>query len=92
MTVRPQFMNYTEGTQTDISDEVGVQLVIDKISYAKQRWGAKLFYTDSNGLPSSPISALLMRRVFLEHPDILLMAEHQSPLYYSFGAPFEDIR
>jgi hypothetical protein len=92
VTVRPQYLNYTEGFQREVPDEQAVQLVIDKIAYAKQRWGARLFYMDSNGDPSNPTSGVLMRRVFLEHPDILFMPESQTPVYYSFSAPFEDIR
>lgn len=92
VTVRPQYLNYTEGFQREVPDEQAVQLVIDKIAYAKQRWGARLFYMDSNGDPSNPTSGVLMRRVFLEHPDILFMPESQTPVYYSFSAPFENIR
>ncbi len=60
----------------------------DKIAYAKKRWGASIFYIDTNGIhrfygqkPDMKnlwilLSAQMYRAVREEHPDVLLIPEH----------------
>ena len=62
-----------------------------KILYARQRWGATLFYVDSNGDPGSPVSFLVFRNLSLEFPDILLIPEQSTMGYYCGTAPYRQL-
>lgn len=62
-----------------------------KIRYARKRWGATLFYIDSNGDPGSPVSFLVMRNLALEFPDVLLIPEQSTMGYYSATAPYRQL-
>jgi len=59
-----------------------------KIAYAKERWGCTLFYLDSNGDANAPMDVNILRKVQREHPDILIIPEHQDASYYGSSAPF----
>jgi hypothetical protein len=63
----------------------------NKIRFAKQRWGATLFYIDSNGDPGSPVSFLVMRNLAAEFPDVLLIPEQSTMGYYSATAPYRQL-
>ncbi len=89
MTVRPQQLSFTAGghvSQTQIDDYEN--LLLDKIDYARKRWGATLFYIDSNGGPRWPGEVFRLQRLARQRPDILLIPEHSYPLYYAFSAPY----
>ncbi len=92
--VRPQKLviaqDRNSAQQQDASDPA--QLLIDKIKYAKNRWGATLFYLDSNGTPSSPLDVQVVRRVAAAVPGILLIPEHKNLAYYSTSAPYNELR
>jgi hypothetical protein len=62
-----------------------------KIRFARQRWGATLFYIDSNGDPGSPVSFLVMRNLAAEFPDVLLIPEQSTMGYYSAAAPYRQL-
>jgi len=62
-----------------------------KIRFARQRWGATLFYIDSNGDPGSPVSFLVMRNLAAEFPDVLLIPEQSTMGYYSASAPYRQL-
>ena len=73
----------------------------DKIRYAKERWGATLFYVDDNsiwrprdasaegkGWSGKLLGAEVFRELQTRHPDVLLVAEHQNFQYYAYTAPY----
>jgi len=62
-----------------------------KIRFARQRWGATLFYIDSNGDPGSPVSFLVMRNLAAEFPDVLLIPEQSTMGYYTATAPYRQL-
>ena len=64
------------------------ELLTQKIAWAKQHWGATLFYIDSNGEPSRPLNADILQRIASAFPDILLVPEHKNVRYYAFSAPY----
>ena len=68
-----------------------LQQLEGKIRYARQRWGATLFYIDSNGDPGSPVSFLVMRALSAEFPDVLLIPEQSTLGYYSATAPYRQL-
>ena len=91
--VRPQNLVMV-GTKTASQQTVDdpTQLLIDKIAYAKKRWGASLFYVDSNGDPNLPIDAGIFRKVLAAHPEVLLVPEHENTRYYAYSAPYRELR
>ena len=85
--VRPQQLLLQNGArQTEVAD-VAAQLSA-KVQYAKSRWGATLFYVDSNGGPYDPTDAAIFAQVARAHPDVLLIPEHQNAAYYAYTAPY----
>ena len=94
LTIRPQqFLRSIDGrnaTQQPVTNPT--QLLNDKIRYARQRWGATLFYVDSNGDPNYPMDSNVMRTVSKDNPGVLLIPEHSNLLYYAFSAPYQELR
>lgn len=90
--VRPQklVLSGSSASQQTVADPT--QLLIDKIAYAKARWGASLFYVDSNGDPNLPIDAGIFRKVLAAHPDVLLVPEHENTRYHAYSAPYRELR
>ena len=90
--IRPQTLVFTsEGvSQQESSDPA--QVMLDKIAYAKARWGATLFYVDSNGDPNLPLDADIIERVTAAHPDVLIIPEHENTRYYASTAPYRELR
>lgn len=71
-------------TQDDAVKGIG-----EKIAYAKQRWGATLFYVDSNNERWPNVVARLQQ----QFPDVLIIPEHtnRDPAYFSSSAPLERV-
>ncbi len=86
--VRPQqlVVGSNGADQIEVAD-VAAQLSA-KVQYAKSRWGATLFYVDSNGGPYDPTDAAIFAQVARAHPDVLLIPEHQNAAYYAYTAPY----
>jgi hypothetical protein len=90
--VRPQTLTLTgQGASQDPAADPA-QVLIDKIAYAKSRWGASIFYIDSNGDPNVPLDADIIQRVAATHPDVLLVPEHENTRYYAYSAPYRELR
>jgi hypothetical protein len=86
--VRPQDLVIGPGgTAAQQNVATPSSILIAKIKYAKDRWGATLFYVDSNGGPNDPMDPDVFRRVSAAFPDILLVPEHNSPKYWAYTAP-----
>jgi hypothetical protein len=62
-----------------------------KIRFARQRWGATLFYIDSNAAKGGPVSFLVMRNLAAEFPDVLLIPEFSTLGYYTACAPYRQL-
>ncbi len=78
-----------------------VTRLVNKIGYAKERWGATLFYLDANMFTRPhdrsvegwnwrrlQISADQIKQVQERHPDVLIISEWQSLEYWSTGAQY----
>ncbi|MDD5164997.1 MAG: peptidoglycan-binding protein [Candidatus Pacebacteria bacterium] len=65
-----------------------IQLLKDKINYAKSRWGVTIFYIDSTDW----IAGTDMIQVHQDIPDVLLMPENTTLLEYTVGIPFKYTR
>jgi hypothetical protein len=94
--VRPQSLR--RGPDDKTADQMPVDdpaaLLIDKIAYAKKRWGVTLIYLDSNvsGNPPGTMDASVMQRVAAAFPDCLIIPEHSNLRYYAYSAPFAELR
>jgi hypothetical protein len=71
------------------TQEDAVETISKRIAYAKQRWGATLFYVDSNNEKWVDVIAQLQQRF----PDSLIIPEHtaNNPEYLKFSAPLERV-
>ncbi len=104
MTIRPTEIYYREGKdprfwQRDVRDPVA--LMSEKIDYAHKRWGATIFYMDSNvfgdgfdtKLPSGHnvpfvLPDKMLQQLTAQHPDCLVIPEWSDSQYYRFAAPY----
>ena len=67
------------------------QLLRGKIAYARNRWGATLFYVDSTvWVGGAPITADIFRQLEQEFPDVLFIPEEETMDTLSAGIPFTD--
>jgi hypothetical protein len=62
----------------------------DKITYANQRWGATLFYIDSN-VGKSAYDPTVFQRLMQAHPEVLLIPEWQTPHSFAYTAPYDSV-
>ena len=93
LTVRPQqlvFDDHGQPRQTQVFDIK--RILLDKIDYARERWGATMFYVDSNGGIRRPDEIWQLRRLAEQRPDILLIPEHTYLPYSAFSAPYVSLR
>lgn len=73
----------------------------NKIRYAKERWGATLFYLDANSAyrprvrgetmgswSGRPIAARVVEELQRRHPDCQIISEHQNFRYWTSGAQY----
>jgi hypothetical protein len=63
-------------------------LMVQKMTYAYNRWGATVFYVDSNGAPDSPMDPKFFQAVAKALPNVLVIPEHANMEYYSITAPY----
>ena len=68
-------------------DEQALQILREKIAYAKQRWGCTLFYVDSTATAGRPFYPEVFKAVAQAHPDVLLIPENESMRYFAYAAP-----
>jgi hypothetical protein len=78
--------------QTFVEDPT--QLLIDKATYANKRWGATLFYVDSNvnGDDLNPLDVQVFKKLSAAIPDSLFVPEHATVAYYAYTAPYRELR
>lgn len=96
LTVRPQQLLITNDGKSarQVLPSDPASILIAKIRYAQARWGATIFYVDSNWGRTGvlPLSAAVMEAVARAVPAILLIPEHKTPGYFSVTAPYSDMR
>jgi len=90
MTIRPQQLILSDSNQQAYQQDVADPgaLMIQKVSYAHTRWGAKVFYVDSNGAMDNPIDPKFFKALTAAVPGILVIPEHANMEYYSITAPY----
>jgi hypothetical protein len=96
VTVRPQSLRLSPDHKT--ADQLTVadptDLLIEKIAYAKKRWGVSLIYIDSNtnATDPNPLDVAIIRKVAAAFPDCLLIPEHSNIRYFAYSAPSVELR
>ena len=88
--IRPQQITIIDGKPVHqaAEDEHAVQILRERIAYAKQRWGCTLFYVDSTATVSGALNPDVFKAVAQAYPDILLIPENESMRYFAYSAPF----
>jgi hypothetical protein len=90
--IRPQQIAMIDGkpVHQDTDDDHATEVLLERIAYAKQRWGCTLFYVDSTttavfgGRSYYPD---VFQAVAQAHPDVLLIPENESMRYFAYSAP-----
>lgn len=91
--IRPQhFAVYADGTasqlylpNSQLKDEM-----VRKMQFAHDRWGATLFYVDSDvNSDGATMDASIFQPLAAAFPDSLIIPEHSTPTYYAYTAPFK---
>ncbi len=96
VTVRPQELVIAADGKSarQVLTSKSADVLIAKIRYAQARWGASLFYVDSNwgGTGLIPLRPGVFRNVTYAVPGVLLIPEHATPGYFALSAPYSDLR
>jgi len=87
--IRPQRIEMIDGKPIHqaAEDENAVQILRERIAYAKQRWGCTLFYVDSTATVSGALNPDVFKAVADAYPDVLLIPENESMRYFAYSAP-----
>jgi hypothetical protein len=87
--IRPQQIAMVDGKPVHqaTDDEQAVQILRERIGYAKQRWGCTLFYVDSTATAGRPFYPDVFQAVAQTYPDVLLIPENESMRYFAYSAP-----
>jgi hypothetical protein len=87
--IRPQQIAMVGGNPVHqaAEDEHAVQILRERIAYAKQRWGCTLFYVDSTATAFTWINPDVFKDVADAYPDVLLIPENESMRYFAYSAP-----
>ncbi len=87
--IRPQQITIVDGKPVHqaADDEHALQILRERIAYAKQRWGCTLFYVDSTATVSGAINPDVFKELADAYPDILLIPENESMRYFAYSAP-----
>jgi len=94
--LRPQQLQIGSGAtsaqQIPLADPT--QILLDKATYAHNRWGATLFYVDSNvnATDPNPIDPAILRTLSTAFPDSLFIPEHSNTQYYAYSGPYRELR
>jgi hypothetical protein len=93
VTIRPQQLTFDEFGLPHQTFSLNLEKVLlEKIDYARKRWGTTLFYVDSNSGLWRPDELWQLRRVAAARPDVLLIPEHHGLPYAAFSAPYVSLR
>jgi hypothetical protein len=90
--IRPQQITIRDRkpVHQETDDEHAVEVLRERIGYAKQRWGCTLFYVDSTttaAIGGRSYYPDVFKAVAQAYPDVLLIPENESMRYFAYSAP-----
>src|SRR6266516_4129102 len=90
--IRPQQIAMVDGkpVHQDTDDDHATEVLLERIGYAKQRWGCTLFYVDSTTtavIGGRSYYPDVFKAVADASPDVLLIPENESMRYFAYSAP-----
>jgi hypothetical protein len=88
--LRPQQITSANGkpVQGAANNQQAAEVLKDKLTYAKKRWGCTLFYIDSTVVSTGEsLDPGVFKAVADAYPDVLLIPENESMRYFAYGAP-----
>jgi hypothetical protein len=87
--IRPQRIEVVDGKPVHhaAEDEHAVEILRERIAYAKQRWGCTLFYVDSTATAYGALNPDVFKAVADTYPDVLLIPENESMRDFAHSAP-----
>jgi hypothetical protein len=90
--IRPQQIVMIDGmpVHQDTDDDHATEVLLERIGYAKQRWGCTLFYVDSTttaAIGGRSYYPDVFKAVAEAYPDVLLIPENESMRYFAYSAP-----
>ena len=90
--IRPQQITIRDRrpAHRDTDDDHAIQVLRERIGYAKQRWGCTLFYVDSTTtatIGGRSYYPEVFKAVAEAYPDVLLIPENESMRYFAYSAP-----
>jgi hypothetical protein len=87
--IRPQEIAMVDGKPVHqaAEDAHAVQVLGERIAFAKQRWGCTLFYVDSTATAYGSLNPDVFKAVADAYPDVLLIPENESMRYFAYSAP-----
>lgn len=91
---RPQKIEFNASgipIQKVLSGEAAYQEMKEDLEYARKRWGCTLFYIDSTIDEKGSLGPELFIRLNRDFPDVLMMPENQTLMYYSCSAPLDSM-
>lgn len=92
VTIRPQQLVFENGLPRQSTVLDIKRVLLEKIDYAKARWGCTIFYLDSNDGFWRPDEMWQLRRLTEQRPGILLIPEHHYLPYWAFSVPYVSLR
>ena len=89
LTIRPQRLDFSSvpPRQKDVPRQEQAAVMIEKIQYARKRWGCKMFYVDSDGGPNDATAPSVFAQIVEKLPDALIIPENIWPGDYAYTAP-----
>ena len=89
MTIRPQRLDFSGAVphQLNVSSDEAARVMVQKIQYARKRWGCTMFYVDSDGGPNDATAPSVFAGILKQVPDVLIIPENIWPKDYAYTAP-----
>ncbi len=89
LTIRPQQLDLSSSPprQKQVAAREQGTIMVQKMQYARKRWGCNIFYVDSDGGPNDATAPSLFAQVLEKLPSALIIPENIWPKDYAYAAP-----
>lgn len=89
VTIRPQRLDTSSSAphQKEVAAAETAKVLLQKMQYARKRWGCTMFYVDSDGGPNDATAPSVFADILKQMPDTLIIPENIWPKDYAYTAP-----